>query len=73
VPNDHESDHALDRTIPILLWGASVVPRQLGPAKLLDVPPTILSALGIAVPETYEGRILWEAFAADDQPVAVVA
>ncbi len=73
VPNDHESDHALDRTIPIVLWGSSVVQRQLGPAKLLDVPPTILTALGVGVPDTYEGRILWEAFAADEQPVAVVA
>lgn len=70
VPNDHESDHALDRTIPILLYGAGVVPRPLGPAKLVDVPPTILSALGVGVPATYEGRILWEAFAT---PEAVVA
>jgi arylsulfatase A-like enzyme len=70
VPNDHESDHALDRTIPILLYGAGVVQRPLGPARLLDVPPTILSALGVGVPPTYEGRILWEAFA---QPEAVVA
>ena len=70
VPNDHESDHALDRTIPIILYGAGVVPRPLGPARLLDVPPTILSALGVDVPRTYEGRILWEAFAT---PEAVVA
>jgi arylsulfatase A-like enzyme len=70
VPNDHESDHALDRTIPIFLYGAGVVPRPLGPARLLDVPPTILSALGVTVPPTYEGRILWEAFA---MPEAVVA
>jgi predicted AlkP superfamily pyrophosphatase or phosphodiesterase len=69
-PNDHESDHALDRTIPIFLYGANVVPRPLGPAKLLDVSPTILSALGVTVPATYEGRILWEAFAT---PEAVVA
>jgi arylsulfatase A-like enzyme len=70
VPNDHESDHALDRTIPILLYGAGVVHRPLGPSRLLDVPPTILSALGVGVPATYEGRILWEAFAT---PEAVVA
>jgi arylsulfatase A-like enzyme len=70
VPNDHESDHALDRTIPIFLFGAGVVPRPLGPARLIDVPPTILSALGVTVPATYEGRILWEAFAL---PEAVVA
>jgi arylsulfatase A-like enzyme len=70
VANDHESDHALDRTIPIVLYGAGVVPRPLGPARLLDVPPTILSALGVGVPATYEGRILWEAFAT---PEAVVA
>jgi predicted AlkP superfamily pyrophosphatase or phosphodiesterase len=71
--NDHDSDHTLDRTIPILLHGATVVPRALGPARLLDVPPTILSALGVDVPDTYEGRILWEAFAADEALAAVVA
>ncbi|MGH7619422.1 MAG: alkaline phosphatase family protein [Gemmatimonadaceae bacterium] len=71
-PNDHESDHALDRTIPIVLFGANVVPRGLGPARLLDVPPTILSALGVDIPHTYEGRVLWEAFAADERLAAAV-
>ena len=73
VPKDHESDHALDRTIPILLYGAGVVPRALGPARLLDVPPTILNALGVDVPQSYEGRILWEAFASEERLAAVVA
>jgi len=73
VPNDHEGDHPENRTIPILLYGAGVAPRELGPATLLDVPPTILRVLGLSVPESYEGRILWEAFAIDDASVVAVA
>lgn len=61
--NDHDSDHPLDRTIPIVLAGAGVVPGALAAgAHLLDVPPTILHALGVAVPRSYGGRVLSEAF-----------
>src|SRR5262249_49880455 len=59
---DHESDHPLDRTIPLVLFGDGIAPRELGPATLLDVPPTILHLLGIPAPESHEGRVLMEAF-----------
>lgn len=65
-PNDHNSDHPFDRTIPLLLAGAAVGPGELGPATLLDIAPTTLWALGIQPPPSFEGRVLAEAFVASD-------
>jgi predicted AlkP superfamily pyrophosphatase or phosphodiesterase len=63
VANDHESDHPLDRTIPIILAGAGVEPgAALHNALIVDIPPTILVALGLAQPTSYAGRALHEAF-----------
>ncbi|MEP6729723.1 MAG: alkaline phosphatase family protein [bacterium] len=63
VANDHESAHPLDRTVPILLTGGGVAAgTSLGEASLLDIPATILAALGVAVPESYQGRVLEEVF-----------
>lgn len=61
--NDHNSDHPLDRTIPILMNGGGVVRQQLGAVRLLDIPPTVLWALGVTPPTDLEGRVLSEAFA----------
>jgi arylsulfatase A-like enzyme len=59
VPNDHESDHIADRRIPIMMAGCGVEPGDLAaPATLVDVPATILSAFGVAIPQSYEGRSL---------------
>lgn len=64
-PRDHDSAHPLDRTIPIVLAGGAVAPGRLlhAGASILDVPATVLWALGIAPPPSYEGRPLTEAFA----------
>jgi arylsulfatase A-like enzyme len=65
VPNDHDSDHPLDRTIPVMLSGASIEPCELStPVTLLDIPATLLWALGVARPASYTGRVLTEAFTA---------
>lgn len=62
VPTDHDSAHPLDRTIPIMLAGAGIVPGALrGGAQLLDVPPTVLHALQVPVPGSYQGRPLVDA------------
>ena len=64
VANDHNSPHPLDRTIPIVLAGSAVASGELAPfSSLIDVPATVLWALGVAVPPDYEGRVLLEAFA----------
>lgn len=52
----HDSDHALDRTIPIVLAGGGVRPGVIdGGASILDVPATILWALGLPRPESFAG------------------
>ena len=59
VPTNHDSAHPLDRTIPIVLAGGGIVPGSLRDgAHLLDVPPTILRALQVPIPNSYEGRPL---------------
>ncbi|MEP6492289.1 MAG: alkaline phosphatase family protein [bacterium] len=70
---DHESDHALDRTIPLLIAGRGVIATELATPSLVDVPPSILWALGLEVPASYEGRVLHEAFATFDTPASAVA
>lgn len=55
---DHDSDHPLDRTIPLLLSGAYVKPSCLWNASLLDVAPTVLSAFGVPIPAGYVGQPL---------------
>lgn len=67
-PHDHDEDHPLNLRIPIVMAGRGVRPatRSHTPAHLLDLPATILSALGLAVPADYEGRVLTEAFEAEE-------
>jgi phosphopentomutase len=61
-PRCHDSDHPLDRTIPLLLAGPAVVGEELYEPSLLDVPATVLWALGVPLPASYTGRPLYEAF-----------
>jgi predicted AlkP superfamily pyrophosphatase or phosphodiesterase len=69
VPHDHDGDHPLNLRIPIILAGGGVhtATRSQTPAHLLDLPPTILAALGVPVPADYEGRVLTEAFVEEEQ------
>jgi hypothetical protein len=69
-PRDHDAPHPANDRIPLVLAGPGTARqrRLAGPVSLLDVPPTILWALGAAIPGGYEGRVLREAFAT---PVAV--
>jgi predicted AlkP superfamily phosphohydrolase/phosphomutase len=47
----------------VILAGAGVQPgTQLHGASILDMAPTILHALDVAVPEGMDGRVLQEAF-----------
>ncbi len=65
VPTHHDSAHPLDCTIPIFLDGAGVLPQELGSGlSLLDVPATVLWALGLAVPAQYAGAPITDAFMA---------
>ena len=69
-PRDHDSAHPTDRTIPLIFAGGGVAPRALRePVSLLDIPPTVLWALGAPIPGTYHGRPLVELFERDMVPV----
>lgn len=62
VPDHHNSEHPLDRTIPLILAGGSVKRGDLAPgSSLLDVPATICWALGVPRPESYAGAPLTSA------------
>lgn len=59
---DHDSAHPLDRSIPVLLCGGGVARTELRDVSLLDIPATILWALGLPIPAGYAGRPLRDAF-----------
>ncbi len=62
-PRNHDSQHPLDQTIPVVLAGAAVGQGELAPGtSLLDVPATIAWLLTGVVPAPYQGRRLVEAF-----------
>jgi hypothetical protein len=58
----HGSQSDEDMLIPMILWGSRVTPMELGATSILDVPATVLWALGLKPPQHYEGRPLLEAF-----------
>ncbi len=63
VLDDHDSDHPDDTTIPVILAGRGVAVGPIrGPVSLLDIPATVLWALGIATPWHFGGRPLAQAF-----------
>ena len=62
TPCDHDGDHVLNWTIPIVLAGGSVTQTSLDDARLLDVPATIAWCLGVPIPANYAGRVITEAF-----------
>ena len=69
--HDHDSAHAMDRTIPIVIAGGAIGSGVLREAvRLLDVPPTILWALGARIPSSYSGRPLVEAFSRSREAAA---
>jgi phosphopentomutase len=63
-PRDHDTPHPANERIALVLAGPHTrrdhkIER---PVSLLDVPPTILWALGAEVPVEYQGRTLRDAF-----------
>jgi hypothetical protein len=65
-PRDHDLPHPANDHIPLVVAGRSTRRRCLlaEPISILDVPATVLWHLGVPVPETYEGRVLRDAFLA---------
>ena len=69
---DHESSHPLDRTIPLVIAGRSIVPTDLVAPTLLDVRERGVGA-GPPSAGKLRGRGSGEAFATFDTPASAVA
>lgn len=67
---NHEDDHPLNRTIPLIVAGGAVRSRALAGASLLDVPATVAWALGVPVPESYSGMNRSDIFDASEPAAA---
>lgn len=65
-PRDHDLPHPVNDHVPLVIAGRAARRRCVlpEPVSLLDIPATVLWHLGVAVPETYEGRVLRDAFLA---------
>jgi predicted AlkP superfamily pyrophosphatase or phosphodiesterase len=62
VATDHGSHHAYDRDVPLLLYGAGVVPgRYGGPAAPIDIAPTLARLAGLTGLADADGHALHEA------------
>lgn len=71
---NHDSDHPLDRRILIMMSGGGVRPGTLHEgASILDVPATVLWALGVPAPAEYAGSALVAPFRTEDSPEPVAA
>lgn len=70
LPHDHDHPHPTNDRIPLYALGPAVAGPAVSeePASLLDIPATVLWALGAPVPAQYEGRVLHEAFAREAVP-----
>lgn len=65
LPDDHDAPHPINDAIPIIAAGAMVARGRCGlGASLLDIPATVLDALGLGVPGQYTGKPL-ECFAGE--------
>lgn len=78
-PRSDGISHRLENTIPLILAGSPFPVRLAHSVSLLDVPATVLYALGVPIPVTYAGRPLREAFvgemtsfAAEQRPIGKV-
>lgn len=72
-PKDHDAFHPINQAIPLMLHGAAITRCDLGRASLLDIPSTVLYALGLSIPSSYEGEPLRRAFVGSDAPISAVA
>lgn len=63
VPTHHHSEHPLDTTIPVLMAGAGVqAGATLDRMHWLDIPATVVWALGVAPPPAWGGQARTDAF-----------
>jgi len=57
----HGSEHPYDRNVPIAFYGPGVEPgRVKGPARTVDIAPTLAGLIGVDVPDGLDGHNLLE-------------
>ena len=57
----HGTPYLYDRAIPLLFWGAGIEGGRVpGPARTVDIAPTLARRLGIAPPSGLDGRPLFD-------------
>jgi predicted AlkP superfamily pyrophosphatase or phosphodiesterase len=63
TPRDHDLPHPTNDRIPVVLAGKGLPPSITidRTVSLLDIPATIVEALGVTVPSCYQGRSLLHA------------
>ena len=55
----HGSPYLYDREVPIVFWGTGVQSGAVdGPARTIDIAPSVAKHLGVPAPENLEGRPL---------------
>lgn len=57
---EHGSPWTYDNQVPLLWFGARIVPGRFGQASIADIAPTLAFLLGISEPGGSEGRVLNE-------------
>jgi predicted AlkP superfamily pyrophosphatase or phosphodiesterase len=57
----HGSPYLYDRAIPLIFWGAGIEGGRVpGPARTVDIAPTLARRLGIAPPSVLDGHPLFD-------------
>ncbi len=57
----HGTPYLYDRAIPLIFWGAGIEGGRVpGPAKTVDIAPTLARRLGVAPPSALDGQPLFE-------------
>jgi len=55
----HGTPYLYDRAVPLVLWGAAVAPGHVrGPARVVDLAPSLAALAGIDPPASVDGRPL---------------
>ncbi len=55
----HGGPEAINLLEPFILVGAGVWPGYFGNMQMVDVAPTAAALLGVSIPATSQGRVLW--------------
>jgi predicted AlkP superfamily pyrophosphatase or phosphodiesterase len=57
----HGTPYLYDRAVPLIFWGPGIEGGRVpGPARTVDIAPTLARRLGIAVPSGLDGRPLFD-------------